>query len=60
MNTHEILRLLALVGNVIYILWILYNGIDEGFKNIASVQAISLLGLLFLLAINIFLLFRQR
>ncbi|MBI2451972.1 hypothetical protein HYV50_02735 [Candidatus Pacearchaeota archaeon] len=44
------------MGNVAYILWILYNGIDEGFKDIGIVQIVSLIGLLILLALNIFLL----
>jgi hypothetical protein len=53
------LRYIALFGNAIYILWIVYNGIDDGFRNIGSVQAVSLIGLLCLLVLNIFLL-RKR
>ena len=50
------LKYLALVGDMIYILWILYNGIDEGFRNILNIQAIAPIGLVILLALNIFLL----
>ena len=60
MEIHKTLRNIALCGDVIYILWVLYNGIDEGFKNIGSVQAIVLIGLILLLAINIFLLLCKR
>jgi hypothetical protein len=54
------LKYIALVGNTVYILWILRNGIDEGFKGIGTVQAVSLTGLVFLLILNIILLWRQR
>ena len=56
MNKKRIFRYIALFGNVIYVLWILYNGINEGYKNIFSVQTIVLIGLIFLLTINFFLL----
>jgi hypothetical protein len=50
------LKYIALFGDVIYILWIVYNAIDEGFKSIRSVEAVALIGLVILLALNIFLL----
>lgn len=38
---------------VAYIFWILYNGIDEGFKNILlSVKNVALIGLIILLVFN--------
>jgi hypothetical protein len=46
----------ALCGNVLYVLWVLYNGIDDGFRDIASVQGVVLIGLMILLAINFILL----
>ncbi len=55
---YNLIRHTAIFGNVMYILWILYNGIDEGFKDIASIQGLSYLGLLVLLALNLFLLYR--
>ncbi len=56
MKKLDFIRYIAITGNIAYILWILYNGIDEGFKDIGIVQIVSLVGLLILLALNIFLL----
>lgn len=53
------LQYIALFGNAIYILWISYNAIDEGFRGVGNVQAVSLGGLVCLLILNIFLL-RKR
>ncbi len=54
------LRYIALIGNAMYILWILYNGIDEGSRSVGSVEIVSLIGLFFLLFLNIVLLWRQK
>jgi hypothetical protein len=51
------LKYVAIIGNVIYVLWILYNAIDEGFSA-SLVQAASGLGLVALLALNVILLMR--
>ena len=45
-----------MVGDGLFILWVIYNGIDEGFQNVHLVQAVALGGLIVLLALNIFLL----
>jgi hypothetical protein len=50
------LRLIATVGNALFILWIIYNAIDERSQGIHIVQAVALGGLIVLLALNIFLL----
>jgi hypothetical protein len=50
------LKYFALAGDCVYVLWILYNGIDEGFRNILSVQALAAIGLVVLLMLNTFLL----
>ena len=50
------LKYLALAGDTVYILWVLYNGIDEGFRDIGSIQGIVSIGLMLLLVLNIFLL----
>jgi hypothetical protein len=50
------LKYIAIIGNMLYILWIIYNGIDEGFRGIGRVQAVALIGLLCLLILNIILL----
>lgn len=46
-------------GNLAYILWIVWNGIDEGSKGIGTVQAVSLTGLVILLILNLYL-FSQK
>lgn len=57
-NSNKTLRYIALFGNPIYILWIIYNGIDEGFKA-TLVQKSSYIGILILLMINFFLLYKK-
>ena len=52
-QNHKILSLIAVLGDIVYILWILYNAVDEGFKNIRSIEAVALGGLIILLLINI-------
>ncbi len=54
------LRYLALVGNAVFILWIAWNGIDEGTRSVGRMEIISLMSLLILLSLNFFLLFKQR
>jgi hypothetical protein len=50
---------LAIAGNVIFILWITYNGINEGFKG-TLVQIFSYIGLTLLLILNSILLLRKE
>ncbi len=57
---YNILKYVAIIGNVIYILWIIYNGIDEGFQYIGSVQTIALTGMIFLLILNVVLLNKKN
>ena len=52
---YKFLRLVAITGNGIFVLWILYNGIDEGFQG-NIYQIVSYLGLIFLLILNALLL----
>jgi hypothetical protein len=49
------LRPLAIVGNALFILWITYNGINEGFAGTGP-EIVSYVCLLLLLALNIALL----
>jgi hypothetical protein len=56
---NNLLRYIAIAGNVIYVLWILVNGINEGFKG-TTVEIVSYVGLLLLLALNTVLLFRKE
>ena len=58
MNKDLIIRLfryVAVLGNVLYILWVTYNGINEGFRG-SPVQVVSYIGLVTLLMLNIVLL----
>jgi hypothetical protein len=55
---HNLFMFIAIAGNGIYVLWILVNGIDEGFKG-TMVQMASFIGLLFLLTLNTILLLRN-
>ena len=45
------LTILAIAGNILFILWILYNGINEGFKA-TLLEKVFYIGLMGLLAIN--------
>jgi hypothetical protein len=54
------LKYLVILGDVIFIAWILYNGINEGFKGVTPVQAVSYISLITLLILNIFLLYRNK
>ena len=54
------LTYIALAGNALFILWIVYNGIDEGARFVGKVEAFALSALVLLLALNIVLLWRQK
>lgn len=55
----EFLSLAAIAGNILFVLWILYNGINEGFQG-TFIEKISYLSLMGLLAVNAFLLIGNR
>jgi hypothetical protein len=55
----ELLSWAAIAGNLIFILWILYNGINEGFQGTLP-EKISYIGLLGLLALNAILILSDR
>ncbi len=54
----KVLRYCAVAGNVLFILWMLYNGMDEGFRA-TPYQLASYLGLTLLLLLNSVLLFQK-
>ncbi len=56
MKPIKVLKVLAIAGNGLFILWMLYNGIDEGFRA-SAYQLASYLGLTLLLLLNSVLLF---
>jgi hypothetical protein len=55
----ELLFGAAVAGNILFILWILYNGINEGFRG-TLIQKVAFITLTGLLATNTFLLVRGR
>jgi len=57
--TFKLLRFIAILGNFLFILWITYNGIDEGFRG-TPLQVVSYISLVALLLLNIILLFLFR
>jgi hypothetical protein len=59
-NFYKLLRYATLFGDAIYIFWLLYNGIDEGFRGINTVQGIAVIGIILLLTLNIVLLSHKR
>lgn len=54
----EMLSLLAIAGNILFVLWILYNGINESFQG-TIIEKVSYVTLMGLLAVNAFLLIRN-
>ncbi len=54
----DLLSWLAIAGNILFVLWILYNGINESFQG-TTIEKISYITLMGLLAVNAFLLFRK-
>jgi hypothetical protein len=55
----ELLSWLAIAGNILFVLWILYNGINESFQG-TTIEKISYITLMGLLAVNAFLLIRKN
>ncbi len=53
-NLNFLLRFAAISGNVLFILWVTYNGINEGFRGTVP-QKISYAGLMCLLLLNCYL-----
>ena len=54
----ELLSWLAIAGNILFVLWILYNGVNESFQG-TTIEKISYITLMGLLAVNAFLLLRK-
>ncbi len=51
MRKYEFLRHVAIAGNILFVLWILYNGIGEGFRATRP-EIASCIGLIVLLVLN--------
>jgi len=57
---YNLCRYLAIAGNIMFFLWILYNGVNESFQG-TPLEIVSYIGLMILLLVNTFLLYnRQR
>ena len=59
-ETRNMLRYSAIAGNVLFVLWILYNGIDEGFQVTAPSQMLLYVGMMIILSLNAALLSTAR
>lgn len=59
MQTMLILKKMAIAGNIIFVLWILFNGMNEGFKG-TMVEKFSYAALIGLLSINFIILLNSR
>ena len=55
----ELLTKAAIAGNILFVIWILYNGINEGFQG-TMIEKLSYIILIGLLVINSFLIIRNR
>jgi hypothetical protein len=58
-NLYNLFKYLAIAGNALFILWVTYNGIDEGFRG-TLVQKVSYAGLMLLLVLNTVLILRKE
>lgn len=53
-NLTFLMRFAAISGNILFILWVTYNGINEGFRGTLP-EKVSYVGLMSLLALNSYL-----
>jgi hypothetical protein len=57
-SLYTLFKYLAIAGNVLFILWVTYNGIDEGFSG-TLVQKASYVSLMLLLTLDTVLILRK-
>jgi len=55
----DLLRYAAIAGNILFILWISFSAMDEGFRG-ALIEKVSGITLIMLLATNSFFLLRKE
>ncbi|SHN02557.1 hypothetical protein [Mucilaginibacter sp. OK098] len=53
-NSAFLIRFAAISGNILFILWVTYNGINEGFRGTLP-EKISYIGMMCLLILNSYL-----
>ena len=56
---YNLFKYIAVAGNILFILWVTYNGIDEGFRG-TLVEKASYVGLMLLLVLNMVLILRKE
>jgi hypothetical protein len=56
----KIFKYIALFGNLLFILWMLYNGMDEGFIGVTGPEIVSYIGITLLLILNSALLLKKN
>jgi hypothetical protein len=59
LQMYRSLFFIAISGNIIFVLWVLLNGINEGFSGTPP-EIVSYIGLMLLLTLNTFLLFKYQ
>jgi len=57
-SLYSLFKYLAIAGNVLFMLWVTYNGIDEGFSG-TIYQKLSYAGLMLLLVLDTVLILRK-
>jgi len=57
-SLYNLLKYVVIAGNVLFILWVTYNGIDEGFSGTLPEKA-SYVSLMLLLVLNMVLILRK-
>ena len=55
----KFIRYITIIGNAVFVLWLLVNGIDEGFRA-TPVQLASYICLFVLLSLNTWLILKKR
>jgi hypothetical protein len=55
---YRLLSFFAIAGNILFVLWILRNGINEGFRG-TPLEVASYISLMILLLLNSFLLYKR-
>jgi hypothetical protein len=56
--TYKIIRSLVILGDILYFLWIFYNGIDDDF-HASPMQLVSYVGILILLVVNAIIIYNH-
>ena len=54
----KLLSFATVAGDILFVLWVLYNGINEGFKG-TTIEKLSYITLSVLLLVNAFLIIRN-